>query len=117
MQKLFLILILSFAGLSVQAQDKTIKKNKNAQYTFEVNGNCNLCKKRIEKAAYSVKGVKMAQWHVDHGDIHVTLDENKASIDDVHKAIIAVGHDTNKMKADDKVYEELHSCCKYDRLK
>ena len=51
-----------FVGLSVQSQEK---KNKNAKYTFEVNGNCEQCKKRIEKAAYSVAGVKSAVWEVE----------------------------------------------------
>lgn len=110
-----LILMVAFVGISAQAQEKTTKENKNAKYDIEVNGNCEMCKKRIEKAAYSVKGVKLAQWHQDHQDMHLIIDENKTSIDEVHKAIAAAGHDTNKVKADDEVYEELHGCCMYER--
>ncbi len=115
MKKLIVILVLAFVGISTQAQEKKEKKNKNAKYDIEVNGNCGMCKKRIETAAYSVKGVKSAQWHQDHHDVHIILDENKTSIDEVHKAIAKAGHDTNKMKADDRVYEELHHCCQYER--
>jgi periplasmic mercuric ion binding protein len=96
---------------TVEAQTK----NKNAKHTIEVNGNCEMCKKRIEKAALSVKGVKSAIWHADHHDIHLILDETKCSVDDVHKAITLVGHDTDKMRADDEVYQNLHHCCLYDR--
>src|SRR5690554_6595854 len=117
MKKLIVFLMLDFVGITAQAQEKQVKKNKNAKYEIEVNGNCDMCKKRIEKAAYSVKGVKSAQWHQDHQDLHLILDENKTSIDEVHKAITAVGHDTNKMKADDEVYEKLHHCCQYVRKK
>jgi mercuric ion binding protein len=117
MKKLIVFLMVAFVGITAQAQEKQVKKNKNAKYDIEVNGNCEMCKKRIEKAAYSVKGVKSAQWHQDHQDMHLIIDENKTSVDEVHKAIIAAGHDTNKMKADDKVYEELHHCCQYERKK
>ena len=115
MKKLILILVISFAGFTAQAQDKEVKKHKNAKYDIEVNGNCEMCKKRIETAAYSVKGVKSAQWHQDHHDMHLILDENKTSIDEVHKAIAKAGHDTNKAKADDETYEKLHHCCQYER--
>ena len=111
--KKILLLIVLFA-FSAQAEAQT-KKNKNAKHTVGVNGNCEMCKKRIEKAAFLVKGVKSAEWHADHQDIHLIIDENKCSVEDVQKAIAAVGHDTDLVKADDKVYEDIHSCCKYER--
>ena len=36
--------------------------DKNTKDTFSVEGNCSMCKKRIEKAALSLKGVKYAKW-------------------------------------------------------
>lgn len=112
MKKLILVMLVTLVGLSVQAQEK----NKNAKYEINVNGNCDQCKKRIEKAAYSVKGVKSAQWHQDHHDMHLIIDETKCSIDDVHAAVAKAGHDTDKVKAKDEDYENLHSCCQYERL-
>lgn len=117
MKKLIVFLMLAFVGITAQAQEKQVKKNKNAKYDLEVNGNCEMCKKRIEKAAYSVKGVKSAQWHQDHQDLHLIIDENKTSVDEVHKAIAEAGHDTDKVKAKDDVYEKLHHCCQYERKK
>ncbi len=114
MKKIFLVLLVSIIGISVQAQEK--KKNKNAKAEFKVEGNCEMCEKRIEAAAFSVKGVKSADWHADHKDIHLIIDENKCSKEDVAKAIAAVGHDTEYAKADDEVYEELHGCCQYGRI-
>ncbi|MBS2214063.1 hypothetical protein KEM09_21845, partial [Carboxylicivirga mesophila] len=40
----------------------------------------------------------------------------KATVDAVEKAIATVGHDTEHHKADDEVYDNLHGCCKYERL-
>ena len=106
---LTLVLLTSAA---VSAQEKEQPKQ-----VIAVKGQCEMCKKRIEKAAYSVKGVKSAQWHQDHQDIHIILDENRASIEKVHEAIAKAGHDTDKLKADDETYEKLHHCCLYERKK
>ena len=115
MKKLILVMLVALVGMSVQAQEKE-KKNKNAKHEIAVNGNCGICKKRIEKAAYSVPGVKSAQWHQDHHDMHLIIDETKCSVDDVHKAVAKAGHDTDKSKATDEDYEKLHHCCQYERL-
>lgn len=112
MKKLILVLMISLMGISVQAQEK---KNKNAKHDIEVNGNCDMCKKRIEKAALSVKGVKSAVWHADHQDMHLILDENKCTLDQVHEAVAKVGHDTDKVKATDEAYDDLHGCCQFER--
>jgi copper chaperone CopZ len=112
MKKIIMLMFVLFLGFQMQAQEK---KNKNAKHTIEVNGNCDMCKKRIEKAARSVHGVKVAVWHQDHHDVHLTIDETKCSLDDVHQAIAKAGHDTDKVKADDAVYEKLHACCLYER--
>ena len=105
----FLLLVVTF---SAQAQDK---KNKNAKFDIEVNGNCELCKKRIEKAAFSVSGVKLAVWNVDTHQLNLILNEEKASVLDVKKAVAKVGHDTDEVKATDQDYDNLHGCCKYER--
>ncbi|AWI24616.1 heavy-metal-associated domain-containing protein [Flavobacterium pallidum] len=108
-----IIIVLLFAiGLNAHAQEK---KNKNAKYNIEVNGNCDQCKKRIEKAAFSVSGVKSAVWDIESHQLNVILNEEKASVTDVEKAVAKIGHDTQTQKAPDEVYEKLHSCCKYDR--
>ena len=112
MKKLILVLMVSLLGISVQAQEK---KNKNAKHDIEVNGNCDMCKKRIEKAALSVKGVKSAVWHADHQDLHLVLDENKVTLNQVHEAVAKVGHDTEKVKATDEAYNNLHHCCQFER--
>ncbi len=105
-------LVLLFVAFSAQAQ----QKNKNAKVNVEVNGNCDMCKKRIEKAAYSVAGVKSAVWHIDDKVLHLILNETKCSVTDVEQAVAKVGHDTKNIKATDEAYKNLHHCCMYDRM-
>jgi len=113
MKKTGVLILLSLFSLTMMAQEKKIK---NKKVEFKVAGNCEMCEKRVEKAAFSVKGVKSAEWHADHGDIHLIIDETKCSAEDVAKAIAAVGHDTEFAKAKNDVYEKLHGCCLYERL-
>ncbi len=112
MKNIIIGMMLLVVTFSAQAQDK---KSKNAKYNIEVNGNCEMCKKRIEKAAFSVSGVKSADWHIDDHTLHLIINEEKCSLNDVKKAIAKVGHDTEDVKATKEEYEKLHGCCMYER--
>jgi len=112
MKNILFVMMLLLVTFSLQAQ---AKKNKNAKYTIEVNGHCDLCKKRIENASLSVKGVKWAIWNIETHQLSLILNEEKCSILDVKKAIASVGHDSDEVKSPDETYEKLHACCKYER--
>ncbi|WP_298392725.1 heavy-metal-associated domain-containing protein [Flavobacterium sp.] len=111
-KNVILTLLLLLTTVAAQSQEK---KSKNANYDIAVGGNCDLCKKRIEKAAFSVKGVKSAEYHLDDNILHVILNEEKCSVLDVKKAVAKVGHDAGEVKATDEDYENLHGCCHYER--
>jgi Cu(I)/Ag(I) efflux system membrane fusion protein len=93
-----------------QKQSQTVAKGTP---TLIVQGSCGMCKTRIEKAAKSVKGVSSAQWDSKTKTLNLNFDKSKTSLDAISKAIAKVGHDTDKHKADDKVYDALPGCCKY----
>lgn len=84
--------------------------------TIKVWGNCELCKERIEKAA-KIEGVSKADWNVDTQKLTLAYNPSKVTSDEVQKRIAAVGHDTEKYKANDKAYSSLPSCCRYVRKK
>ena len=84
--------------------------------SFKVSGNCDMCKSTIEKAA-KVDGVSKAEWNKKTKVITLIYDPSKVKTEDVHKKIAAAGYDTEKVKADDKVYAKLPGCCKYERNK
>ncbi|HLW62807.1 MAG TPA: cation transporter [Flavobacterium sp.] len=112
--KKYVIMILAVLGVAFSSQAQE-KKNKNAKADVEVKGNCDMCKKRIEKAAFRVKGVKSANWHAEDQTLHLILDENKTDVLKVQKAVAEAGHDTKEVKASQDDYEGLHFCCKYNR--
>ena len=94
-------------GNTLLAQDAKTEK-------FKVYGNCGMCKKRIEKAA-AIDGVTKADWNVETKIMTVTYNADKTDTAAIQKKIAAVGHDTEKQKAADSVYNKLPGCCQYER--
>jgi len=112
MKNIIIGIMLLIVSFSTQAQDK---KNKNAKYVIEVNGNCEQCQKRIQKAAFGVSGVKSEVWSIETHQLSLILNEEKCSLLEVEKAIAKVGHDTDEVKATEEQYQKLHFCCMYER--
>ena len=108
--KKYILLFLFFISATISAQNE-----KNKKSNFEVIGNCEICKKRIEKAALSLKGVKMATWDIPSNILSVTYNSNKILLDQIQSAIANVGHDAPPFKAPDNIYNELPICCIYER--
>ena len=103
---LILVFGISACGL---LQNKTTKET----ISFTVQGNCEMCKKRIENAL-DVKGVYEANYDIDNKTIYIKY--NSSLYQDpirLHNMIANVGHDTELVKADDVVYANLPDCCKY----
>lgn len=112
MRKIIFIFSLFLIGFSAQSQE--VKKNKNAKITFEVDGVCGMCKKRIETACLKTKGVKFAIWDVKSHKLSVILNERKTKLETLKTNIANVGHDVvGFVKASDKAYNSVHPCCKY----
>lgn len=82
---------------------------------FKVYGECDMCKDRIERAARSVKGVVMANWNAESQELLLKYLPGKTDKTEIQQAITAVGHDTDALRATDESYDQLHTCCKYER--
>ncbi|MCL1932991.1 MAG: efflux RND transporter periplasmic adaptor subunit [Candidatus Azobacteroides sp.] len=104
---------------SAQLEGKTSMMNEKTpteteeEATIIVQGLCVMCKDRIEKTAKSITGIFSAVWNIKTKQLFLHYDPSKTSPDDVAKAVARAGHDTEKYKADDAVYQALPECCKY----
>jgi copper chaperone CopZ len=85
--------------------------------TFTVSGNCEMCKKRIETAALTSKGVKTAVWNDATQAITVTYKAGKTTPDAIGKSIAAAGYDNAHATANPDAYKKLPTCCRYTRDK
>jgi Cu(I)/Ag(I) efflux system membrane fusion protein len=83
---------------------------KHRQIT--VQGNCEMCKERIEKAAKVYGALSSTVWDADTKLLHINYYDDDVP-DHVARAVAKAGHDNEKYKADDKVYNTLPECCQY----
>lgn len=105
---IYLTMVIALMGITTLfGQTKTEK--------FHAYGSCGMCETRIEKAAKSVDGVTSAEWDKKTQMVEVAFDASKTDLHKIQEAIAKVGHDTDMHKADDKTYNALPGCCKYDR--
>ncbi len=108
MKHLIFILFFSTLATGAFAQEQNLIKSD----TFSVEGNCNMCKKRIENAAY-LKGVKRADWDKNSKKLVVIYRTDKASLADIQKKVAAVGHANEALAAEESAYSKLPACCQY----
>lgn len=88
----------------------------NQSIEFEVNGNCNMCEGRIERAAMSLYGVSSAEWSKKKKRLKVKYLDTEIQEKDIHFAINEAGYDTEKAVAKKAAYDKLPGCCQYDRM-
>lgn len=111
MKSIFVMFLAAVFSINMSAQTGKLKNE-----SIKVWGNCGMCKERIEKAA-KAEGAATASWDSKTKLLAVSYDPSKTNADALAKKMAAVGHDTEKFKADEKVYNALPGCCHYDREK
>ncbi len=83
---------------------------KNVTTTFKIDGNCQLCKDRIEKSL-DISGVTFAEWDPETKLITVRFNDNKITLEEIHAAVGNVGHATEKVSANPDKQAKLPACC------
>ncbi len=89
--------------------------NISAQSTLKisVSGICGMCQDRIENIALGTIGVTSASWSNEDQELTLEYQNGLFQESELHQNLANAGHDTNKVKATDEAYSNLHSCCKY----
>lgn len=98
--------------LTFTSCDAQIKNAKTI--TTKVWGNCGMCKKTIEKVG-NKKKMALVVWDKETKQAIITYDSTKTTLDIVLERIANAGYDNEKFMASDKVYNNLHGCCQYER--
>lgn len=106
------IFLLGFIILSISSC-ALFQGNKNkATTSFTVYGSCEMCKERIE-TALDRKGIHTAYWSLEDQKVFITYQSDIFTEEQLHNIVAMVGHDTDKVKADKIVYQNLPGCCHY----
>jgi periplasmic mercuric ion binding protein len=105
--KLFLLAFL-FIFITQLSFAQSAKKE-----TFNVAGECGMCKKKIETAAKNA-GATYAVWDVDTKKLTVKYKTSSNSAK-IQQSVADAGYDTQDIKASEDAYNKLHECCRYER--
>ena len=109
MRYLFILLFFTTSlSFAFQKEDPKVINS-----SFVVSGVCEMCKTRIETGTIKIKGVKYANWDINSNNLSVIYNSRKIKLDSIKKNIAALGHDTDKFKAKDEIYNGLPECCFY----
>jgi hypothetical protein len=102
------------AGLTTAFHASAQKGDALTTQTFDVRGNCEMCKKTIEAAA-NKKGVKTANWNAETKVLEVTYNNSKTSSSEILRAVAYAGYDNSTYLAPENAYKSLAGCCQYKR--
>lgn len=97
---------------NIVSNNEVLAQSKKTE-TFDVSGNCGMCKSNIEKAAKAA-GASYAAWNVDSKKLTVKYAKNTSTAK-IQQKIAEAGYDNAGAKASDEAYNKLHGCCQYER--
>lgn len=107
-----ILLVMFMAGLATPAN---AQGRNTEEVEFTVLGNCGMCKDRIERAAYTVRGVRSADWNQQTQKLTLVFRTDRTDQETVERAIAKAGHDTENFITDEEKHANLHHCCVYER--
>jgi mercuric ion binding protein len=110
--EIYSAVILSITLFGCASTSLQMSKGVKVTTSFEVGGNCDMCKKRIENAL-DKKGINKVYYDLENHRLFCEYNSAAFSEIQIHNIIAAVGHDTEKVEADRLIYENLPGCCKY----
>lgn len=108
-------LVVLFTGFSLSANAQKHPAHLQKRETITVQGgSCHTCKKAIEKAARGA-GAYYAEWDMRSKVLTVAYDIQDSNSEKIQKRVAGAGFDTPLVKAHHASYQQLETCCRYDR--
>ncbi|MCF8381055.1 MAG: cation transporter [Bacteroidales bacterium] len=99
-----IFLVMGTTGLWAQNKTNSVKIQTSAQ--------CEMCKTAIENAFAFEKGVVSSVLDMDTKIVTVEYKEKKTSPEQIRTSLSKIGYDADDVKADEKAYKKLPTCCK-----
>jgi len=116
LKKMSLFAFVAIITFLLIPQNDAFAQGRNAEEVeFTVLGNCGMCKDRIERAAYTVRGVRSANWDQEKQKLTLTFRTDRTDQETIERAIAKAGHDTENFITDEETHANLHHCCIYER--
>ena len=107
MKRLWILVIITFIGFSVQAQSGTLRTVE-----IQTNGVSEKCKNIMMENVPQWKGVKQCSYDMKTSKLTVVYDSSKTNPDAIRQGIGKLGFNADSVKADAAARDKLPSCCK-----
>lgn len=72
---------------------------------------CDMCKARIEGKLGESKGVRMVALDIRSKKLTVKYNPEKTTVDEIKRAVAALGYDADEAKGDPTAHKNLPTCC------
>jgi len=79
--------------------------------TIQTSAECGDCETRIESALNFTKGVKFAELDMETKRVTVKFNQEKISLEELKKALNAIGYSADDFKASREQINQLPACC------
>ncbi len=110
MKNSILIVLITIFGLS--SINSFAQRAKNTEeITIKTSAQCDMCKKRLEKAMAYEKGIISSELNVETADFTIVFKSEKTSVAKIKEAISKTGYDADEVIADKKAHDSLPHCC------
>ncbi len=106
------IALSSIVAIIVFFSVTTVKAQTASEIKITTSSICKSCKKTIEKALSTEKGVTKSSLDVATKVVTVNYDAAVTNPDKIRLAISNAGYDADAVKANPKAYKKLDDCCK-----
>ena len=107
-----LLALLSFTPTFAKTKAKTAKAIIKTHFNCDHCKKCETCGLKFEAELYNTKGIKTFSIDEKTMTITVVYNPSKVKVEQIRKAISALGFDADDVKADPVAYEKLDGCCK-----
>ena len=101
------VILLLFVSAEIKAQEAT-----TAEIKIKTSSICSMCKETIETALAFEKGIKKSTLDVETKIVTVVYNPKKTTPEKIRIAVSNAGYDADEIKANEKAYKKLDSCCK-----
>lgn len=119
MRTLFIVIVINlfsyFTAYVISAEIQPameVGQESLSEIKIQTSAVCEMCKKTIEEGLIFEKGIKSVSLNLENFVLTVVYNPKKTNPDVIRKKVSALGYNADEVKADEKAYNNLHSCCK-----
>lgn len=118
MRTLFIVIVINLSSyftayvFSAEIKPLAVEQQSSSEIKIQTSAVCEMCKKTIEEGLIFEKGIKSVSLDLENFVLTVVYNPKKTNPDEIRNKVSGLGYHADEVKADEKAFNNLHSCCK-----